>query len=249
MNEDEFHVAFDRPGSLQGRPADVNGLIALSCRPMSDDDPGVLPEPPGELSPKQIRRLERLIETRPLEPWERYRALVDVFDSYTDLLEQADRKTRFALIIMGLLNAVNFLLVARTDVLGVSTASIGTALAIYAALYAFLSLYFFSQAIEALRPRGAKFFRDASLGGASTEERRLRALAHVAKQSPEDYYDFWREASLDQLCREVAFAAQSMAVLNTEKYSVLERVYRGLIALTALTALLLTALAYTGLHR
>jgi hypothetical protein len=51
------------------------------------------------------------------------------------------------------------------------------------------------------------------------------------------------------LCREVAFAAQSMAALNTEKYSVLERVYRGLIALTALTALLLTALAYTGLYR
>ena len=77
--------------------------------PLAPHDPAV----GAELTPKQARKLERLVETRTLEPWERYRALVDVLDSYTDLLEQADRKTRFALIIMGLLNAVNFLLVAQ----------------------------------------------------------------------------------------------------------------------------------------
>ena len=117
-------------------------LVALSCRRMSDVSPFAPPDPAAgaELTAKQARKLERLLETRTLEPWERYRALVDVLDSYTDLLEQADRKTRFALIIMGLLNAVNFLLVARTDVFGVTAAAVGTPLAIYAALYAFLSL-------------------------------------------------------------------------------------------------------------
>lgn len=218
---------------------------------MSDVSPLAVPEPStgADLTPKQARRLERLVETRTLEPWERYRALVDVLDSYTDLLEQADRKTRFALIIMGLLNAVNFLLVARPDVFGVATAAIGTALAIYAALYAFLSLYFFSQAIEALRPRSARFFRDSDMPGATpAEARRLRSMAHVALQQPDEYYDFWREANLDQLCRELAYTAQSMAAINMVKYRALERVYRGLIALTGLTALLLTALAYSGFH-
>jgi hypothetical protein len=216
---------------------------------MSDVSPATLPEPVGDLSPKQVRKLERLLETRTLEPWERYRALLDVLDAYTDLLELADRKTRFALIIMGLLNAVNFLLVARSDVLGVETVSVGTALAMYAALYAFLSLYFFSQAIEALRPRSAKFFRDSGPSVGTAETRRLRSIAHVAVQPPEAYYDFWRGASIDQLCREVAFTVQSMAAINMDKYRALERVYRGLVALTALTALLLTALAYVGLHR
>lgn len=203
--------------------------------------------PEAELTAKQARRLERLRETRPLEPWERYRALVDVLDNYTDLLEHADRKTRFALIIMGLLNAVNFLLVVRTDVFSVNPDSIGTPLAIYAALYAFLSLFFFSQAIEALRPRSARFFRDAPTAGADSP-RRLRAMAHVAVESPDDYYQAWRDGNLDQLCRELADAAQSMAAVNMDKYRALERVYRGLIALTGLTALLLTALTYVGFN-
>lgn len=216
-----------------------------------DAEPPLVPtEPPvgSEPTAKQARRLERLSETRPLEPWERYRALVDVLDSYTDLLEHADRKTRFALIIMGLLNAVNFLLVARTDVFGVTAAAIGTPLAIYAALYAFLSLFFFSQAIEALRPRSDRFFRDSTVPG-DGPPRRLRAMAHVAVESQDEYYQFWREANLDQLCRELADSAQSMAAVNMDKYRALERVYRGLIAMTGLTALLLTALAYAGFNR
>lgn len=219
---------------------------------MSDVSPAVPnePAPSAEPTAKQARKLERLLETRTLEPWERYRALVDVLDGYTDLLEHADRKTRFALIIMGLLNAVNFLLVARTDVFGVTAATIGPPVAIYAALYAFLSLYFFSQAIEALRPRSARFFRDSGMPGeAPGATRRLRAMAHVAIESPDEYYEFWREANVDQLCRELAYTAQSMAAINMDKYRALERVYRGLIALTGLTALLLTALAYVGFNR
>jgi hypothetical protein len=216
---------------------------------MSDSSTATLVPETDEQAAKRLRKLERTLETRTLDPWERYRALTDVLDTYSELLEQADRKTRFALIIMGLLNAVNFLLVARPDVFGVTTASIGTGLAIYVALYAFLSLYFFSQAIEALRPRSARFFRDeAAVVPASATNRRLRAVAHVAAQSPEDFCDFWKDAQVGQLCREVAFAAQSLASINMEKYRALERVYTGLVALTGLTALLLTALAYTGLH-
>ncbi len=216
---------------------------------MSDPSTATLVPESAEQTAKRVRKLERTLETRTLDPWERYRALTDVLDTYSELLDQADRKTRFALMIMGLLNAVNFLLVARPDVFGVATASIGTGLAIYVALYAFLSLYFFSQAIAALRPRSARFFRDeAAVVPTSATSRRLRAVAHVARQSPEEYCEFWKDAQIGQLCREVAFAAQSLASINMDKYRALERVYTGLVALTALTALLLTALAYTGLH-
>ena len=113
---------------------------------MSDSSTATLAPESDDQASKRLRKLERMLETRTLDPWERYRALTDVLDTYSELLEHADRKTRFALIIMGLLNAVNFLLVARSDVFGVATDSIGTPVAIYVALYAFLSLYFFSQA-------------------------------------------------------------------------------------------------------
>lgn len=196
---------------------------------------------------KRRRRLERSLDTRPLDSWERYRALIDVIDDYREQLDSSDKKTRFALIIMGLLNAVNFLLVARSDVFGPVAAGIGRWLASYAALYAFLSLYFFSQAIDALRPRGAKFYTGAGLRLDATGGRRLRSMAHVAVQDPEALYSLWLEAEVGNLSREVVYQAQALARINVQKYKALERVYRGLVGLTALTAILVTLLAFRGL--
>lgn len=208
--------------------------------------PDLPPEAFGdEADAKRLRRLERTLDSRQLDAWERYRGLADVVDDYREQLDNADKKTRFALIIMGLLNAVNFLLVARSDVFG-SSAGLGRGLAVYAAGYAFLSLYFFSQAIEALRPRGAKFYEQGA-GSTPGSSKRLRSMAHVAAQSPEELYDLWQGAQVGQLSREVAFQAQALARINIEKYRALERVYRGLVALTALTAVLVTVLAFKGL--
>lgn len=198
------------------------------------------------LEAKRLRRLERMLDQRPLEAWERYRALVDVVDDYREQLDHADKKTRFALIIMGLLNAVNFLLVARSDVFGASGAGLGRGLAVYAAVYAFLSLYFFSQAIEALRPRTAKVHAGPAHDGRH-DDGRLRSMAHVARQDPDALYALWQDAEVGQLSREVAYQAQSLARINVEKFKALERVYRGLVALTALTAVLVSLLAFLGL--
>jgi hypothetical protein len=205
------------------------------------------PAPDNEAEAKRLRRLERSLDTRPLDAWERYRGLVDVVDDYRELLDSADKKTRFALIIMGLLNAVNFLLVARSDVFGAGGAGLGRGLAAYAALYTFLSLYFFSQAIEALRPRAAKFYDPGDDGARATHSPRLRSMAHVAREDPEALYELWQDARVGQLSREVAFQAQALARINIEKYHALERVYRGLVGLTGLTAVLVTLLAFWGL--
>ena len=130
---------------------------------------------------------------------------------------------------------------------GPAIAPLGRGLAAYAAGYAFLSLYFFSQAIEALRPRGAKFYAGAGQPGSPEGSRRLRSMAHVAAQDGDTLYGLWETAEVGQLSREVAFQAQALARINMEKYRALERVYRGLVALTALTAGLVTLLAFRGL--
>jgi hypothetical protein len=62
---------------------------------------------------KRRKDAERFTETRPLDPWERYRALSDHVDHLLDVTELADRKTRFALVILGALNAVNVLIAIR----------------------------------------------------------------------------------------------------------------------------------------
>jgi hypothetical protein len=202
--------------------------------------------PDAEADAKRLRRLERALDSRPMDAWERYRALIDVVEDYREQLDAADKKTRFALIIMGLLNAVNFLLVIQSDVFGPTGAVLGRGLAVYTALYVFLSLYFFSQAIEALRPRGAKLFATPAPAEGDAG-RRLRSMAHVAQQDPDAHYAFWQTAQVGQLSREVAYQAHALARINVEKYRALERVYRGLVALTALTAVLVTGLAFRGL--
>src|SRR5687767_13079658 len=104
---------------------------------------------------RRQKELERGQETRVLEPWERYRALSDHYDALQDLSEQGDRKTRFALIILGSLNAINLLIVARGDLVGLAHKG-GPAMNAYVAFYAVLSLGFFFYAISALRPRSTR---------------------------------------------------------------------------------------------
>jgi hypothetical protein len=69
----------------------------------------------GDETPAKGKR--RFDEERRLEPWERYRVLTDIAKLQLDMLEMADRRTRFALLILGTLNALNVLLVARPDLL------------------------------------------------------------------------------------------------------------------------------------
>ncbi|HEY7508671.1 MAG TPA: hypothetical protein VIG50_00375, partial [Vicinamibacteria bacterium] len=52
----------------------------------------------AKLSKKERRFLKDA--HRPLESWERYRALTDVLDEAIDLVDLADHKARFALVIM-----------------------------------------------------------------------------------------------------------------------------------------------------
>ena len=224
-----------------------HGRQLVSTSNLQSEADTITPLLAAEAEAKRLRRLERALDSRQLDAWERYRGLIDVVDDYREVLDNADKKTRFALIIMGLLNAVNFLLVARSDVFGPVSADLGRGLAAYAALYAFLSLFFFSQAIEALRPRGAKFFSTANGSGSVANTLRLRSMAHVAVEAPEALYELWQDAQVGQLSREVAYQAHALARINLEKYRALERVYRGLVALTALTAVLVTVLAWRGL--
>jgi hypothetical protein len=60
---------------------------------------------------KRAEKARELAEDahRPLDSWERYRALCDALKEANDLVDLADHKARFALVIMGALNAVMFI--------------------------------------------------------------------------------------------------------------------------------------------
>jgi hypothetical protein len=90
---------------------------------------------------------------RALDPWERYRALVDSLEEAQDLVELADRKARFALVIMGALNVTFFFLATRSDFPDYLPQWLRPFLGFYLLVYAGVALFFFLEAIEALRPR------------------------------------------------------------------------------------------------
>src|SRR5678816_1613512 len=75
--------------------------------------------PELKLKKKDFKRL--FDPTRELDGWERYRALIDASDEAYDLIDISNREARFALIVMGALNAMPLLLLTKTDIISSMT--------------------------------------------------------------------------------------------------------------------------------
>lgn len=224
------------------RPVDLETLDAQegALGPERTDQP---PETPGlEVAPAAAdKKPRRTIEDRPLDPWERYRVLQDVFEGQTDLAQMADRKTRFALLIMGTLNAVNLVIVTRPNLFPGEKSITGLSLGIYVVSYAALSIYFFVQAIEALRPR-VRMEPIQALGPDGEGLPGLRFIGNALAASRDEYYESWRRIEVADVTRELALDVQLIAQVNLAKYRALDRVFAGLIALTLFTSVLITTI-------
>ena len=73
-------------------------------------DPPMAGQSPDPLSADEIKRRKkewkrRHDAVRTLDSWERYRALVDASEEAFEIIDIANREARFALIVMGALNA------------------------------------------------------------------------------------------------------------------------------------------------
>lgn len=198
-------------------------------RPSSQDDG------PEE---KQRRREQkrRFDATRPLDSWERYRALTDALGEAYDLIDISNREARFALILMGGLNAVLFVIATRTDVAASLTADqrrwFGAALVIYATL----AIYFFLQAIELLRPRKFRPQLRAMTRDGSRDElpMGIRYYEDVVLRDEEGHWAAWRDVNIGQLNAELAIQLHSISLSNRAKHTALRRLYAGLRAIALL---------------
>ena len=211
--------------------------VALAFRPRLLSPP---PEPPCEspeqgLARRQQRKVAKLLAeaSRPLDPWERYRAQVDAFEQGIDLAEMADRKVRFAMVVMASLNIGVFAVTTRPDLIGLGQLPLRSWLGAYLLAYAVVGVYFFLQAVDALRPRPATAPGEPR-GGALPHASGLRHLERVVSQRLDDYAEAWREVRFDQLHAELALQNHRMAQVNEEKYRALGRLYGGLRVLALL---------------
>jgi len=198
---------------------------------------------------KLTKRQRKLIKDahRQLDSWERYRALTDVLDEAIDLVDLADHKARFALIIMTAINAVIFLLGARTDVIKDLPAGVRPWLVAGFVFYVLTALYFFFQAIESLRPRKSQpQVRYQGESGLEEHPLGIRFYEDILSRDVEAYRRAWREIKIGQLNAELAVQAHALAQINQAKYNALRKLYLGLQIMILMGVALLTigAVAY-----
>src|SRR6185503_4992069 len=121
-NEPPITAKVEDDGQRLADPAVRGTLTEVPAGPAPASVVVPLPEDRSKIGKKGAYKLSKrerkLVKDahRNLDSWERYRALTDVLSEALDLVDLADHKARFALIIMGALNALLFIMASQTDV-------------------------------------------------------------------------------------------------------------------------------------
>jgi hypothetical protein len=91
-------------------------------------------------------------DRRPLDAWERYRALNAAMDEAYELIDLNNREGRFALILMSGLNAAVLVAGTRNDIASLLMANMRPLAISLFLIYVVVALYYTLQAVDALRP-------------------------------------------------------------------------------------------------
>jgi hypothetical protein len=194
------------------------------------------------LSKKQLKRL--LDGARPLDAWERYRALNDAIGEAYDLIDVNNREARFALIMLGGLNALIVIAASRSDLLASLNPNHRAWTGVLLVGYAVVAVYFLLEAIKALRP--GKFRPDLGTWPPDSADypRRVRYYEDVILRDVESHWHAWREVQVEQLNAELAIQLHSLSLKNQSTRTSLRRLYTGLRVMTLLVTALLMLFVY-----
>lgn len=192
--------------------------------------PIAVPEP--RIRKKDLVRLND--PTRPLDSWERYRALNDAMDEAYEVMDHSNREARFALLVMGILNAFVVISASRPEVVAALDGTQRAVAAVLLGIYAVAAMYFLFQAIEALRPGQ---FRP-KLGGWFTESadfpRGVRYYEDVIQRDVHSHWQAWCDVQIAQLNAELAVQHHSLCFKSNVKRVALHRLFAGLRMMTLL---------------
>ena len=196
------------------------------------------PAPAVDEETKELRReLKRLADVnRRLDSWERYRALNDALDEAYEQIDLANREARFALILMGGLNAALIVLATRMELPHTLTATQRAWLSACVVVYLIVAVRFLLQAIEALRP--GKFRPQLPNWPRESEDypRGVRYYEDVIERDAEAHWRAWQEVRIGQLNAELAVQFHSLCLKNEHRHLAVRRLYAGLRLMTILLA-------------
>jgi hypothetical protein len=200
---------------------------------------------------KERRREQKRQEdsNRPLDSWERYRALNDTMDEAYELVGIANREARFAAILMGALNAAVVLLVTRPEVQLTIPPAFKPWMGLILIVYASVAVYFFLAAIEILRPRRYRPKLDHPELDPDAKPAGVRYYEDIILRSAEDHWGAWRSVRIGQLNAELALQTHSLALVNKSKYGAVQRLYTGLRVMTVIVAAVVILLVFFAFGR
>lgn len=205
-----------------------------------------------EPAPTRKRR-KRLQEAhRRLGVRDRFRLLVDLVDSERKMIEVADHKARFALVIMGAVNAALLVMSMRGHWLDAVPEGYRRWLLLALVPYGVVSFVFLLDAAKVLQPHmqgwtevAAGALRPHDGEDDPLDERPLGLMYWGAALQLDfhRYAQLWTEARVGQVSAELALLAHGLARVNADQYRYLNRLFRGLRVMLALAAALIAAVA------
>jgi hypothetical protein len=189
-------------------------------------------EPPAAADPEPNRR--RDAEThlqdgrRPLTGWEQYKALNDAMGEIYEVIGLSNREARFALLVMGILNAFVFIAASRPEIVGALGGVVRGGAAVLLGIYAVTAVYFLFQAIEALRPGQFRPRLDNWTTGRDDAPIGIRYYEDVIARDALGHRQAWHNAHLDQLNAELAVQHHSLCRKSNVRRVALRRLFAGL---------------------
>jgi hypothetical protein len=181
---------------------------------------------------------------RTLDEWERYRALVDANDEAYEQIDGTNREARFALILMGTLNAVALVLLTRAEALSALSPSERYWIVGLFVGYIVLAIAFLLQAIEALRPGRFRPQLGTWDAGESTRPIGVRYYEDVIRKSATEHWHEWQRVRLTQLNAEICVQLHSLSQKNHAKHTAIRRLYLGLRVMALVLGLLMVIFAW-----
>jgi hypothetical protein len=186
---------------------------------------------------KRRRWEAKQVDSRPLGAMERYRALNDAMDEAYDLFDLTNRDARFALILMGGLNAALVVFTTRSEIVSRLTPTQGIITGIVLAAYMVMAFVFLLQAIQALRPGNIRPVSTIDAHGGLPVG--VRYFEDVVTRSVDEHVAAWNNVTIAQLNTELAAQLHSMCLRNVKRKDALRLLYDHLRLMTILLAVIL----------
>jgi hypothetical protein len=208
----------------------------------SGGNPSVVPT--GD-HPRRERKLLHQRE-RGVSAREQGKHLWEAVNQGRRVIELADHKARYALVVMGVVNAGLLILVTRSShFIPLVPAHIRPLLSLLIIPFLLVSLVFLVDSYNSLRPRPPLPIMEQS-APASVNSGRLLFWDRVLAASLLEYQHAWRKVEQGELNDELAAMAYALAQGIRAKYRALHRLFIELLIIILLAALILGVPLYYG---